>query len=552
MNFRLVGRWRIIALFFVLFSSTVFLSFDEDDFELAKNLDIYYTMFRELNMYYVDKTNSEELVKTSIDKMLKTLDPYTVYYPESQMEDYRFMTTGEYGGIGALIHSYNNQIVISEPYEGYPAHKEGLRAGDIILKIKGKDVTGLKVNEISKFLKGQPKTPVRLLIERPGIENPFEKQIHRERITVDNVPYYGMLNDKIGYIKLTGFTDKAGSEVEKALKDLKKNHNMQALVFDLRGNPGGLLYEAVKIVNFFVKKGENIVSTLGKVKQWNRTLKATKKAFDKKMPVVVLVSSMSASASEIVSGALQDLDRAVIVGQRSFGKGLVQTTRNLSYNSKLKLTTAKYYIPSGRCIQALDYSHRRADGSVGTVPDSLISEFKTKNGRTVYDGGGITPDFLVTKETNSPVIMALGRQNIIFDFATYYAAKYDSIAPADKFKLSDNEYVEFIEYTKKRDFIYTSQSEESLQKLIEFSKKEKNYQMASSELEKLKNKFKTNVHSDLMKNKKEISILLGQEIVSRYYFQKGRIQQEIQNSKEVKKAISILNNPDEYKAILSN
>jgi len=394
-----------IATIVLVLSGFVLVSFDNDDFEIVKNLDIYYTLFRELNLIYVDETDAGKLVKTSIDQMLKSLDPYTVYIPESKLEDYKFMTTGQYGGIGALIRNSGDFTLIAEPYEDSPAMKAGLKAGDIIIEVDKKSIKGKDSDEISEVLKGQPNTPVDLLIERPGEENKFTKTLIREEIKIKSVPYFDMLNEEIGYISLSQFTMNCSNDVKEALIDLKENRNAKSIILDLRSNPGGLLMEAVKIANLFVEKDQEIVSTKGKVKQWNKTYKSTMPAYDSEIPIIVLVNSGSASASEIVSGAIQDLDRGVIVGQRTFGKGLVQATRDLSYNSKLKVTTAKYYIPSGRCIQALDYSNRNDDGSVGKIADSIITQFSTKNGRKVYDGGGIMPDIITEPKTISNIII---------------------------------------------------------------------------------------------------------------------------------------------------
>ncbi|HOY50075.1 MAG TPA: S41 family peptidase, partial [Flavobacteriales bacterium] len=413
----------IIATVLVATVSFVSFSFKDDYFEISKNLDIFATLFREVNLYYVDEIQPGQMMKTGIDAMLESLDPYTNYIPEDDIEDARFMTTGQYGGIGALIRTKDDFIVVSEPYEDAPAAKADLRAGDVILEIEGRSTKGKTSSDVVKVLKGQPNTPVKLLIKREGEEKPLEKTIVREEIKVNNVPYYGMVDDKIGYIKLTGFTQDAGREVKDALLKLKENDKLEGVVLDLRGNPGGLLREAINIVNVFVDKNLDIVSTKGKVKDWDKTYKSLNSPVDLNIPLAVLVNRSSASASEIVSGSIQDLDRGVIVGQRSFGKGLVQTSRPLSYNTQLKITTSKYYIPSGRCIQAKDYSHRNEDGSVGTVPDSMIKEFTTRAGRKVYDGGGVIPDVSMPVKEYTPISRSVMSNNIIFDFATQYRLK---------------------------------------------------------------------------------------------------------------------------------
>ncbi|MFT7154623.1 MAG: carboxyl-terminal processing protease, partial [Alteromonas macleodii] len=392
-------------------------SYVDSYFEISKNLDIFITLFKELNLYYVDETQPGDLVEKGIDGMLLSLDPYTTYIPETDIEDYRFMTTGQYGGIGALIRKKDSLVVVAEPYEGFPAMKAGLLAGDEILEVNGQSIEGKSTGDISSFLKGQPQTEVKMKIKRFGVDKPFDVTIQREEIQIKSVPYLGMLNDEVGYLNLSSFTDNCSQDVKDAVVELK-GKGMKKLVLDLRGNPGGLLKEAVALSNLFVPRGEMIVSTKGKVKEWNKDYKAAQAPLDKDMPLAVLVSRGSASASEIVSGVIQDLDRGVIIGQRTFGKGLVQTTRPLSYNSQLKVTTAKYYIPSGRCIQALDYSNRNDDGSVGKVPDSLITKYETKAGRTVFDGGGINPDVEVKPMPLSDIAFNLGLKMLYFDFAT--------------------------------------------------------------------------------------------------------------------------------------
>lgn len=550
---RKINKKIIIILLIVFTIPTIaFIDFDEQNFEISKNLDIYHTLFRELNLYYVDKTDPGELVKTSIDGMLKSLDPYTTYIPESKMEDYKFMTTGKYGGIGALIRQDKDYVIIAEPYEGFPAFKAGLKAGDKIIEIDGKSTKEKTTTQISELLKGEPKTPIKLKIERPIVNKTIEKEVIREDIKINSVPYFGMLNKNTGYIRLSSFTESCSKDVKKALMNLKKNHNMQSLVFDLRGNPGGLLMEAVFVANIFIQEGQEIVSTKGKVKQWNRTYKTPADAIDIDMPLVVLVNRGSASASEIVSGAIQDLDRGVVVGTRTFGKGLVQTTRNLSYNSKLKVTTAKYYIPSGRCIQALDYTHRNEDGSVGRIPDSLISKFKTKNGRTVYDGGGIMPDIEVKQKFVSKIATSLYVKNFIFNYATLFQNKHESILPIEDFKITNEIYDDFVKYLSGKDFDYTLESENLINKLEETVKKEKYHENIAKELENLRNKLAHDKNADLQNFKKEISSFLYEEIISRYYYQKGRAQAILVDDDVIDKAIELINSPQKYDSILTS
>src|SRR5512133_1630395 len=413
------GKYILIMMILLTAGiSTGFLVSQETrDFRIAKNLDIFLTLFRELNTFYVDEINPDKIVKTGIDDMLKTLDPYTVYFPETEADEFKIATTGKYGGIGSLIRKDSDYTVISQVYKGFPADIAGIKAGDILKKVDGNSLKGLPSDKVSEKLKGNPGTPISLTIERNGKETDYS--LKRERIAIPSVPYYGMIDSKTGYIRFESFTQNCTDEVRSALVDLKKN-NPQQIILDLRGNPGGLLTEAVEIVNLFVGPGNEVVSTKGKVKQFDETFKTTKPAVDDKTPLAVLINRGSASASEIVAGAIQDLDRGIIVGQRSYRKGLVQISRPLSYNTQLKVTTAKYYIPSGRCIQARDFSHPNEDGSVGIIPDSLISEFKTKNGRMVKDGGGIAPDVEVQPEQLSQVATELYLRYYIFDYATKY------------------------------------------------------------------------------------------------------------------------------------
>ncbi|MEA3446148.1 MAG: S41 family peptidase [Bacteroidota bacterium] len=540
--------WIIISA--IVISSVAFIGFYEKDFEIAKNLDIFYTLFREVNLYYVDETDPGSLIKNGINGMLRGLDPYTNYIPESKIEDLRFIHTGQYGGIGALIKKKGPKATVSEAYENSPAHKAGLKAGDLIIEIDGHNIADKSIADLSDFLKGQPNTEVELLIERPGTEGTTIFTLVREKIDMKSVPHYQMLDDEIGYVRLTSFTQKAFTEVNAAVVDLKENQNMKSLVFDLRGNPGGLLFEAVKIMNLFVDKGQEIVSTKGKRKSFDKTYNTPKPAYDTIMPIAVLVNSKSASASEIVSGTMQDLDRGVIVGTRTFGKGLVQATRDLSYNTKLKVTTAKYYIPSGRCIQALDYSHRNKDGSVGHVPDSLISEFSTKNGRKVYDGGGIVPDVKTDNEQLSKLASLLYIKDIIFDFVTGYCLTHDSVPPAQEFIFSEKDYDDFVEFIMKRDFDYNTNSEELFKELIKIADEEKYYDKAKPEFDALEKILTHDLARDLQIFKEEITDIIAGEILQRYYFRQGSLEYDLKKDKMVNKAIEILKDKEEYKTIL--
>jgi carboxyl-terminal processing protease len=542
----------IVAVSLAIASIGLFAFGDDNiNFEISKNLDIYYSLIRELNLYYVDEVDAGKIVKTSIDKMLESLDPYTNYIPESDMEDYRFMTTGQYGGIGALIRKSDKYVVIAEPYENWPAHTDGLKAGDIILEIDGKSTEGKSTEDVSKVLKGQPNTKVKLLIKRPGLEENFEKEITRKEIKIENVPYYGMLDNEIGYICLSQFTSEASSEVKAAFLELREKHNVKKIILDLRGNPGGLLIESVHICNLFMPKGQEVVSTKGKVSQWDKVYQTMFEPIDTEIPVVVVVNRGSASASEIVSGAFQDVDRGVIVGERTFGKGLVQTTRALSYNSQLKVTTAKYYIPSHRCIQALDYSHRNEDGSVGKIPDSLITEFKTKNGRKVYDGGGVLPDIVTDPEIVSNITLSLVLKNHLFDYATQFCLRNEKISSPKEFKISDEEYSKFLEFLKDKDFDYSTRSEDNLKDLIKTAKREKYYSLAENEFNELKVKLAHDKNKDLETFKDEIKKLLAEEIISRYYFQKGRIEAVLTYDKDIMKAIEVLKDTAMYSSILN-
>ena len=522
-----------------------------DDFKIAKSLDIYYSLFRDVNTYYVDETNPEQMVENSIQGMLDELDPYTVYIPEKDMDDFTFMTTGQYGGIGALIRNNGEYPIVAQPYKGFPADKAGLKAGDRILEIDGKLTKEFELTEISDRLKGIPQTKVKLLVERPYSEEKIEKELVREEIQIKSVPYYGVVGEGVGYIRISKFTPDVSKEVKEALKELKNQHKIKSLVLDLRSNPGGLLIEAPKMCNLFVDKGEEIVSTKGKVKKWNKTLKTTDMPYDKEIPVAVLVNRSSASASEMVAGALQDLDRAVVLGERTFGKGLVQTTIPLSYNAQVKVTTAKYYTPSGRCVQALDYTNRNEDGSVGHVPDSLISEFKTRNGRTVFDGGGIIPDIKVESGEISPLTISLITQNVVFNYATKFAYQNQTIKEVEKFEITDEIYNDFVAFALEDSFKYETRSERELKELEKIVKREKYYDRAKQELEDLKNKLINDKETDLMAFKDEVIEFLRDEIVGRYYYESGQIKTNLKDDSQLNKAIEILKNQERYKTILS-
>ncbi|SDL74215.1 carboxyl-terminal processing protease [Catalinimonas alkaloidigena] len=542
---------RIPFVAILLFVGTVAFTPSERYFEIAKNLDIFATLFKEVNTYYVDEVHPSGLIKTGIDAMLASLDPYTNYIPEDEIEDYRTMTTGQYGGIGAVIGKRNEKTLVLMPYEGYPANKAGLQIGDEILEIDDLPVADKSSGEVSKLLKGQANTTLNLKVKRYGVAQPLNISITREKIKIDNVPYYGMVNNDVGYFRLSDFTSDASREVKKAVTELKAK-GAKKLIFDLRDNPGGLLSEAVNISNIFIEKDAEVVSTKGKVTEWNKTYRALNPSVDTDIPLVVLTSSRSASASEIVSGVIQDYDRGVLVGERTYGKGLVQATRPLTYNSQLKITTAKYYIPSGRCIQAIDYSHRDEDGSVSTIPDSLRVAFKTKNGRTVYDGGGILPDIEVEEREYSPITMTLVNKGLLFDYATEYASKHKTIASAKEFAISDQEYNEFVKWLTNKDYDYSTRVESNLKELEENAKKEKYFDGIKEQLSQLQTQISHDKNKDLQKNKDEIKEALEQEIVSRYYLQRGSVEASFDDDEDILAALDILNNPDKFAKLLSN
>ena len=528
--------------------STSFLATQETrDFRLAKNLDIFFSMFRELNTFYVDEINPDKIIKTGIDNMLKSLDPYTVYYPESDADEFAFITTGKYGGIGSLVRSNGDYTIVSEIYKGFPADLAGIRPGDLFKKVDGVSLKGMTTDQVSEKLKGTPGTEIIITVERNGKESDYKMK--REKIAIPPVPYYSMLDNETGYIRFTNFTQNSIEDIKKALIDLKTKNPKQIIV-DLRGNPGGLLSEAVEIVNLFVGPGLEVVSTKGKVKQFDEDFKTTKAPVDEKIPLAVLINRSSASASEIVAGAIQDLDRGIIVGQRSYGKGLVQITRPLSYNTQLKVTTAKYYIPSGRCIQARDFSHPNEDGSVGFIPDSLISEFKTRNGRIVKDGGGIMPDIEVQPESLSQITSELYLRNLIFDYATQYFWNHAEISNAVDFKITDQDYIDFKNFLISRNFDYKTVSENSLNELIADAKKEKYYDHNKTLFDEMQKNISHNLDKDLITFHDEIVDLIEEEIVSRYYYEYGAIDRSIRKDEQVIKAIEVLSNKDKYSSLL--
>jgi carboxyl-terminal processing protease len=544
-----IKKYALILL--LSFASVFSVGFVDNYFEISKNLDIFSSLYKELNIYYVDETDSGDLMKTAIDAMLESLDPYTTYIPESEKEDFEFMTTGQYGGIGAVITKKGDWVYVSEPYEGFPADKAGLIAGDKFVEIAGKSVEGKSTEDVSKVLKGEPNTSVKVLIEREGVKKPFEVEITRQEIKLNSVPYYGMVSDSIGYIKTRSFTRNISKEVSDAYNELNLDNQLKGLVLDLRSNPGGLLNEAIKMSNLFIDQGQEIVFTKGKVKEWDKSYKTRSTALDTSMPLVVLINRSSASASEIVSGAIQDLDRGVVLGQRSFGKGLVQQTRKLSYNAQLKVTTAKYYIPSGRCIQALDYSSRDEDGSVGKTPDSLRTEFKTLvNKRTVYDGGGITPDIEIEPHKYSNILRSVISKRHIFNFANSFRSNNDSISSAKTFVVTDAIYDDFKQFLNDKEYEYETKTEKTISSIKKDAEKEKYLEDLEEELEALTLKMEQSKNNDIERFRDEIIEVLEAEIATRYYYQKGKIEATLKHDEELAEAINVLNDLEKYNAIL--
>jgi carboxyl-terminal processing protease len=542
-------KWPVI-LGLLIVTAFAFRSPAEKYFEVAKSLDIFATLFKEVNAYYVDEVEPQKLIRKGIDGMLESLDPYTDYIPEDEMESFRITTTGQYGGVGALIGVVNKKTVVTHPYKNFPAEKIGIRVGDEIIAVDGKNVQGKSTSEISTLLKGQPKTDVEVRVKRHGKKEEIVFKIRREKISVSNVTYFGMLENDIAYIKLDDFTPGASREVANALTSLKEK-GAKKLILDLRDNPGGLLHEAVNIVSLFVPKGLEVVSTKGKVAEWNKSYKTLNHPLDTEIPIVVLTSEGSASASEIVAGALQDYDRAILIGQKTFGKGLVQTTRPLSYNSQLKVTTAKYFIPSGRCIQELDYTHRKADGTVEKYADSLKHEYKTKNGRKVFDGGGLDPDVLVSDEYLGTVTIALMNSGLIFEYASKFCAENPAKPDLKNFRLSDAEYNKFVAWVGENSFSYTTPLEKSTDEMIESAKKDSYYAQLKDELTNLRNKIATNKSSDLFRFKDQITLYLEDQIAFHYGLSEGQAEVSLNRHPEIIEAKKALTSGDAYKKILN-
>jgi carboxyl-terminal processing protease len=546
-NMSRIKKYFLVII--VAIASICSVGYVDSFFETSKNLDIFTTLYKELNIFYVDDTDPGKLMNIAIDAMLESLDPYTTFIPESEKEDFAFMTTGQYGGIGAIIMKRDQYVHVREPYEGFPADKAGLKAGDKFLEIAGKSAEGKSTSDVSKVLKGEPNSNVTVLIEREGVKKPFEVVLTREEIKVSSIPYYGMVSDSIAYIRMRSFTRGVSKEVIEALEELKIENNVKGLIFDLRGNPGGLLNEAINTSNIFINKGEVIVNTIGKISDWNKTYTSRFDVIDENIPLAVLISRSSASASEIVAGVMQDFDRGVILGQRSFGKGLVQQTRKLSYNAQLKVTTAKYYIPSGRCIQALDYSNRDEDGSVGKTPDSLRTEFKTLNGRSVFDGGGVTPDIGIEPRNFSNILRSIISKNYIFDFVNDFYRKNHSIS-GPEYELDDALYSEFKQYLLDKDYEYQTKTEKAIEKLIKQAEDEEYIIELQEQLDAIQNKMAESKNSDIDRYKDQIIEYIESEIVTRYFYQKGSLQSSLKDDVELARAIEVLEDARLYKSIL--
>jgi carboxyl-terminal processing protease len=521
---------------------------ESKDFKLTKNLDIYISLLRELNAFYVDEIDPEKLVHKSIAGMLSTLDPYTSFYPEEDSGDLDFMTTGKYGGFGSLIRKSGDYIQVTNVYKGFPADKSGIRPGDLMLSIDGVSLKGVTSDKASDMLKGEPGTEAEIVIRRSSGE--LTKKLRRERIAISAVPYYGMVDENTGYIRFTNFTQNCIAEVKNALIDLKDKQGAEDLILDLRSNPGGLVNEAVEIVNLFVKPGQEVVSTRGRARQYDAVFRTTKNPVAPDMPVVVLINRASASASEIVAGALQDLDRGIIVGERSFGKGLVQVARPLSYKAQVKITTAKYYIPSGRCIQAVDFSHPNEDGSVGYIPDSLIKTFTTRNGRPVKDGGGIIPDITVPSDMLNRFTSELYVQNMVFDFATEYFWSNPRPAMLDSLKLNERDMERFEAFLGERKFSYRTNSEAMLDELTKSAREEDLFNDNSETIEKLREGLSHTLERDMSVYGADVAELIESELAGRYFYDAGMVQYSLTRDSQVKEAISIAGDKARYQSLL--
>lgn len=517
-----------------------------DDFEIAKNLEIFSNVYKELNTYYVDELDPEKVMRTGLDAMLQSLDPYTTFISPEEVGQFQSSITGKYGGIGTTVVRYKDNIIITEPYEGGPAQKAGVKAGDIVISIDGQSIEGAEIKEVSLKMRGVPDTDVKLTVQRPNQDKPITFSLVREEIKVPNLPYYGVLDNKMGYIVLTTFSENAGKNVSSALMELEAQEELEGVILDLRGNTGGLLSEAVNVANVFLNKGQMVVQIKGRDKANDRGFRTLNAPVDTEIPLVVLIDNNSASASEIVAGCIQDLDRGVVIGQRSYGKGLVQNTREIAFGAKVKLTTARYYIPSGRCIQASNYKN----GKPVQIADSLRAAFKTQIGRKVYDGGGIRPDIDLENEDLDKVLASLNRQQLMFDYSVDYVQRHEKIADAAAFKLGDKDFKEFEDFLQKRSFTNTNKTETAIQQLEKTSKEEKYYKVLSNDIKKLEIALEENKKKDMKKHKDALLHLLQKLIARNYYYKKGYVQAGLKTDLDVAKAIKTLSDQDKYKSIL--
>lgn len=523
------------------------------NFEISKNLEIFNDIYKQLDMFYVDSLSADTVIEWGIDAMLRQVDPFTVYYPEEGMDELKEMTTGKYAGIGAVIRFYKKEdrVMVIEPQEDSPAIEAGVKGGDLILSIDGKDMKGKSTQEVSENLRGDAGTTFELTVKRAGVEHPLSFKITRRNIAMPPVPYYGMVADGIGYIYFERFVDGCSRDVRRAVVDLKEQ-GAKALVIDMRGNPGGPLSEAVEVTNLFVPRGQKVVYTKGKLASVNSEHYTKKEPLDVDIPVAVLVDGSTASSAEIVSGAWQDWDRAVIVGERTYGKGLVQMIREVPYHGSLKVTTSRYYIPSGRCIQAYDYRHLNPDGSAKTLPDSLTKAFKTAGGREVRDGGGIKPDVVITPDSLPSIVYDIATSDVLLDYVNHYVQTHAAIAPAGEFSLTDADYADFVKMVEGSDFTYKRRTEEMMKLLERTARFEGCYEGAKPEFEALAAKMKGGVSADLEvpKNKEEIKSVLDSDIVARYYFRRGVVQQQLKADKDLKTALEILTDTERYASLL--
>lgn len=544
---RLIGALTLV-LVFLLFSSA---RLNDNLFEISKGLKLFSNILSELNSEYVDDFDPELIIEAGINSMVESLDPYTTYYPEEELDGYRMQTTGKYGGIGAMIRTIDDYVIIAEPYENFPAQKTGLKAGDKILSIDGKSAKGMNTEQVSQLLKGNPGTKVKVDIERFGMGNPMTKTLTREEISIKSVPFSTKLPGDIGYIKLNSFTADCNKEVRAAINECTADgQKLKGLILDLRGNPGGLLQEAIDVSGLFLEKGKRVVSTRGKVRDWDKYFSTRVTPVDVDLPLVVLLSRGSASASEIVGGVMQDHDRGVIIGEKSFGKGLVQSTRDLKYNAKVKLTTAKYYLPSGRCVQAVDYSGRYQDGAE-SISDTVRTAFSTTNKRVVYDSGGVDPDIEVKNNFISDILATLMSEQYVFNFASDYSNRHDNIGEVENFALADQDFEDFVSFVSDDKYDYISYTEKLVANIEANAEKDNFDQFLTEDVDRLQSLIQHDMETELRNNKDEVKQILTEEIVSRYYFRRGRLQASLKDDRAIAEAVAVLSNPVSYQKLLS-